>query len=83
MIFIWKVLNQSTLLFQPSRLSVLTASSVCSSLASRPTLQFLQLDHKISLIKVAWYMLRVKDKNSWSPLDLQGQRGKLSRETTF
>ena len=31
--------------------------------------QFLQSYHKISLIKVAWYVLGVKNMNSYSPLD--------------
>ena len=34
-----------------------------------PTLQFLQSEHKMSLIKVAWYVLRVKNMHSWSPPD--------------
>ena len=37
------------------------------------TLQFLQSDHKMSLIKVALYLLRVKNMHSWSPSDLQVQ----------
>ena len=34
--------------------------------------QFLQSYYKVSLIKVAWYVLRVKDMHSWSPPDLWG-----------
>ena len=30
--------------------------------------QFLQSYHKVSLIKVAWYVLRVKNMHSWSNL---------------
>ena len=36
---------------------------------SCPTLQFLQSDHKMSLIKVAWHMFRVKNIHSGSPSD--------------
>ena len=50
---------------------------VCPSFRQRrrrPTLcfQFLQSYYKVSLIKVAWYVLRVKDMHSWSPPDLWG-----------
>ena len=34
--------------------------------------KFLLSYHKVSLIKVAWYVLRVKDMHSWSPPDLWG-----------
>ena len=34
--------------------------------------QFLQSYHKVSLIKVAWYALRVKNMQSWSLLDSWG-----------
>ena len=34
--------------------------------------KFLLLYHKVSLIKFAWYVLRVKNMHSWSPPDLWG-----------
>ena len=32
--------------------------------------QFLLSHHKMSMIKVAWYVLRGKNIHSWSPLEL-------------
>ena len=34
--------------------------------------QFLQVYEKVSLIKVAWYVFRVKNIHSWSPPDPMG-----------
>ena len=36
--------------------------------------QFLQAYDKVSLIKVGWYVLRVKNIHSWSPPDPLGPR---------
>ena len=36
---------------------------------SLSSFQFLLSYHKVSLIKVAWYVLRVKNMHSWSPPD--------------
>ena len=54
---------------------------VCLSLRRRrhvPLLnfQFLQAYDKVSLIKVGWYVLRVKNIHSWSPPDPLGPRDK-------
>ena len=38
--------------------------------------QFLQAYDKVSLIKVGWYVLRVKNIHSWSPPDPLGPRDK-------
>ena len=52
------------------------SSSASSSVPSRPvplpSFQFLQAYEKVSLIKVAWYVLRVKNIHSWSPPDPLG-----------
>ena len=37
-----------------------------------PSFQFLQAYEKVSLIKVAWHVLRVKNIHSWSPPDTLG-----------
>ena len=37
-----------------------------------PSFQFLQAYEKVSLIKVAWHVLRVKNIHSWSPPDPLG-----------
>ena len=39
-------------------------------------IQFLQLYHKMSLIKVVWYVLKVKNIHCWSSLDPWGPWGK-------
>ena len=44
----------------------------CGVHPSRPTLQFLQWDDKMALIKVAWYVSRVKNMHPWSPSDPSG-----------
>ena len=51
-----------------------TFTSVCHSGGGGPlsSFKFLQSCHKVSLIKVAWFMLRVKNMNSWSPSDPWG-----------
>ena len=38
-------------------------------MAARPHFQFLQSYHKMSQIKVAWYVLRVKNMHLGSPSD--------------
>ena len=38
--------------------------------------QFLQAYDKVSLIKVGWYVVRVKNIHSWSPTDPLGPRDK-------
>ena len=38
--------------------------------------QFLQVYDKVSLIKVGWYVLRLKNVHSWSPPDPLGPRDK-------
>ena len=43
-----------------------------------PNFQFLQAYEKVSLIKVAWYVLRVKNIHSWSPSDLWSSWGQDS-----
>ena len=48
----------------------------CPSITSH--FQFLQSYHKMSLIKVAWYVLRVKNIHSWSPSDLWSSWGQDS-----
>ena len=67
--------------FQSSQLWIIyitisTFTSVCpvGGVGGVPLLcfQFLQSYYKVSLIKVAWYVLRVKDMHSWSPPDLWG-----------
>ena len=47
--------------------------------------KFLQLYHKMSIIKVAWYNLRVKNMQSWSHLDPKSPWGekKLSYVSTL
>ena len=47
-------------------------SSVPSRPVPLPSFQFLQAYEKVSLIKVAWHVLRVKNIHSWSPPDPLG-----------
>ena len=65
----WDGTLTSTQLFQHSRLSVNTASV---ALCPTSEFQFLQSYHKVSLIKVAWCGLRVKNIYTWSPYDPWG-----------
>ena len=46
--------------------------SVPSRPVPLPSFQFLQAYEKVSLIKVAWHVLRVKNIHSWSPPDPLG-----------
>ena len=69
-----KLINKlSKQLFQTSRLSV-HLSIYLPSAVCHTNIQFQQSYHKMSLIKVAWYVLRVKDIYSGSPSDPLGPR---------
>ena len=52
------------------------ASSVVRRHVPLSNFQFLQSYDKVSLIKVGWYVLRVKNTHSWSPPDPLGPRDK-------
>ena len=60
-------------------ITISTFTSVCpygvnGAVVSVPllTFQLLQMYHKVPLIKVAWFVLRVKTLHSWSPPDPMG-----------
>ena len=59
-------LLKSTSLFQPSLLSFLVGL-----LVTLYYFQFLQLYHKVRQIKVAWYVLRVKNMHFGPPSEFQ------------
>ena len=56
----------------------LSIRTVLSVYASENQLQFLQLHHEMSVIKVSWYVQRVKNKHSRSPSDPLGPGGKAN-----